>query len=366
MNYRFSNPGSCATALVMGAVAGLIYLIIYPPNAPSEMWITTDPGSYYRMAGHPFRPEYLPFVLRPAIPLIVRAIPLPTCWSFAVLNVLSLALLTALVERLGALLSRPVSVRLGAGALVCTILPVSGAFRVPAMIDIPVLCLVVGTVLSVHAGLIRIGFILTIFSAFSHPLGFMMGLGVLASRSRKVALTSAALGVALLTGYYFLMGDRILPYRYAPKPSVVFQGTAILRSVLTTLVYSIGPLPVGLAVAPRTYRRLVSYCLFGIVVAIAGASAWGRFLGFLCPLLAPLALHKVTSSSPVAIISRWLLFPVAMIATGSLFLLPNTVPLWTPPSKMAGGILLILSAAAISCSCFLEKHRAGLCPSLKE
>jgi hypothetical protein len=350
----FRSAPSCSIAFGIGLFAAVAYLCRWPPQPPDVWWRNLDPGCYYRMAQQPFQAEHLPFVLRPAVPLLLRLLPVPTAWRFAGANLLGLGLLCALVERLAARLGRPPLVGIAAGAVVCATNPVWKAFYLRATIDLPVLCLIAGVVLLLLSERLRAAWFVTVASGLAHPLGLLMSAAVLMGRSWRAGLSAAATGAGLAGLYALLIHPRFLPV--ADRVAVGFKavlaanGPSPARILIGALAYGIGPLVIGYARAPFAYRRILVPVTGAVLAAMAGGSDWIRFLAYLCPLLLPVALPSPPSTAGRS--AAWGAFagPVgAAVILMALFLLPTTVPDLnaTRPNKLVGECLLLLGAALL-------------------
>lgn len=346
----YRSAPSLYIAFGLGILAAVAYLCRWSPEPPSGMWLNLDPGCYFRMARHPFRPEHLPFVMRPAVPLLVRLIPLPTPWKFAAVNVLFLGLLCALVERIAARLGRPPVVGVAAAAVVCASNPVWKAFYLRAMVDLPVLCLIVGSVLLLLAGRPRGAWIIAATSALAHPLGWLMSAGAVLGRSWAAGITAGLAGAGLSGLYVLLMRSHFLPV--ADGVAVGFRAALAanepspVRALTGALAYGVGPLLIAYLRAPAAYRRIILPATGGVLVALASGSDWTRLLGFLCPLLAPVALPAPLGAPLRARAWREYVWPAAAAAVlAALFLLPTTVSDLTAirPNKLAGELLFLVS-----------------------
>lgn len=353
----YRSAPSFYLAFGLGILAAVAYLCAWPPAKPPVLLWGLDPGSYYRMAQHPFRPEHLPFVLRPVVPLLVRLLPVPTAWQFALANVFCLGALCALVERIAARLGRPPVVGVAAGAVVCASNPVWKSFHMLAMVDIPVLCLIAGSLLLLLSERVRGAWALAVTSALAHPLGLMMGAGALLARSWAAGITAGIAGAGL-AGLYALFAHRL----YLPvadgiavgfKAAIAANQPSLVRSMAAALLHGIGPLVIAYLRAPAAYRRIILPVTGAVLIAMAGASDWMRLLGFLCPVLAPVALPAPALDRLRTMNWRECAWPVTSAAVlVVLFLwpiLPSIIPaLYAPgPNTFIRNLLLLFSAAQL-------------------
>jgi len=307
------------------------------------------------MAQQPFQAEHLPFVLRPAVPLLLHILPMPTAWQFASANLLCLAVLCALVERIATRLGRPPIVGVAAAAVVCACNPVWKAFYLRATIDLPVLCLVAGVVVLLLSDRLHGAWGVIVASALAHPLGSFIGAGALIGRSWIAGVSAAAAGAGLAGLYALLMHPLFLPV--AERVAVGFKATLAVngpspsRALAGALIYGIGPLAVGYLRAPPGYRRIIVPATGGVLAAMTGAGDWTRLVAFLCPMLVPAALPS--PQRPWRGPGAWseLAWPIgSAVVLMALFLLPTTVLDLTGvrPNKLVGQYLLLLSAALLA------------------
>jgi hypothetical protein len=351
----FRSAPSSYAAFGIGLLAAVRYLRWWQPKRPPGVFWGLDSGSYYRMAQHPFQPEHFPFVLRPLVPLLVRLIPLPTQWQFALMNLILLGVLCVLVERIAARLGRPPVVGVAAAAVVCACNPVWKAFLMRAMVDLPVLCLIAGTVLLSLSGRLRAAWAVTVGSALAHPLGFFMSAGALAGRSWVAGLSAGCVGACLYGAYALLMHPHVLPV--APdiavgfKASIAHNQPGLARAIAAALIHGLGPLAIAYPRAPAAYRRIIIPLTAGVLIAVTGASDWTRMLGYLCPVLVVVALPSPLTTPLRSSGWREFVWPItSAVALMLLFIWPilpvMVVPLRIPVVNLAVRDLVFLLCAA--------------------
>jgi hypothetical protein len=321
LGYRCA--ASTYAAFAIGLLAALRYLRWWRPERPPGVFWGLDSGSYYRMAQHPFHSEHFPFVLRPAVPLLVRLIPLPTAWQFALMNLILLGVLCVLVERIAARLGRPPVVGVAAAAVVCACNPVWKAFLMRAMVDLPVLCLIAGVVLLALSDRLRVAWSMVAASALAHPLGLLMSAGALIGRSWRAGLSAGFVGAGMYGTYALLMHPHVLPV--APdiavgfKASIAHNEPGLGRAIAAALIHGIGPLAMAYWRAPAGYRRIIVPMTVGVLIATTGASDWTRMLGYLCPVLIVVALPS-PSTTPLRS-GTWREFAWPITSAAALMLL---------------------------------------------
>jgi hypothetical protein len=335
-------------ALGLGLLAGLIYLWVFGLGEPP--YGNLDPGYYQQMASKPIPRSIAMYAIRPLIPLAVYLTGLPVVYGFALVNILSLSALCATVERIGKALNGSKPSRLAACIMVCVSFPVGNSFWVKTLIDIPVMLFVALVALSALHDRITTAVVLACSLSLTHPLGFLIALGILAIKSRKKALLAAGIGTSLAVLWLVVFREYI--DWQGPSTFLGFfrQGEQPIRSIIAQLMYGVGALPMAFLFAPRVYRKILLGASGGLLLGLL-AGAWGaRTVGYICPLLAPGALLQPSGPSRFNFRSG-LLLVLATAATCALFLLQLREESWTTGDKRIGIPALILSVV------FLVLHR---------